>query len=31
MAGEGSADTTSDKLPPVPESSAVELAEPATH
>jgi hypothetical protein len=31
MAGEGSADTTSDRLPPLPESSTVELAEPATY
>lgn len=29
-AGEGSADITSDKLPPFPESSPVELAEPVT-
>jgi hypothetical protein len=30
IAGEGSADTTSDKLPPFPDSSPVELAESVT-
>jgi hypothetical protein len=30
IAGEGSAETISDKLPPFPESSPVELAEPVT-